>query len=79
MTKQLNPFRCWDRIPPTKLENHQGQEITPDELVADRYFKDNNDIAKPPEDGGTTAAITKTSIEAAKHSSQENNNIERGD
>jgi hypothetical protein len=55
----------------TKLENHQGQEITPDELVeqyynADRYFEDNNDKAKPPEDVGTIAATTdtiRTSIE----------------
>jgi uncharacterized protein YdcH (DUF465 family) len=61
----------------TKLENHEGKEITVEELV-DQYYKDpekyfdlNNGKAAPPSDeiGGTATtaiAISKTSIELVK-------------
>ena len=56
----------------TKLENHEGKEITIEELVdqyykdPDKYFEVNGNNATPTGGTGTTTAISRTSIEPAK-------------
>lgn len=79
----------YDRHKITKLENHEGKEITVEELVdqyykdPDKYFEVNKGKAAPPStsDGGTTTttaiAISRTSIELAKPLEIKNNNIKK--
>ena len=66
----------------TKLENHEGKQITPEELVdqyykdPDKYFEVKGNNAAPTGETGTTTAISRTSIEPAEPPEIKNNEIE---